>query len=366
MLLLLFPVFTFAQKPIRLSNVRIVKQADGTLKVSFRMNIFRAALAQDQKLIITPCLFEGRDRLRLPAFEVKRRRQEILDARAGVVDTSGLVATIRRNSFGWDVVYRTVSPVFGSDVSKLKFGVIPGVKGCCQVRELALIEADAVVDVSSLARTESVDMVKQPEKPIVCLPRKDELEKLDSTFANLHRWGDYTRRRESFEEERFGGDVLRFHFNSGSAVLDFTFEENRVVMMQLNQILDVIEATPGATLKKIVLAGLTSIEGTYHDNQELGQKRVNALMKELGGRVKKEDFEVLYTGEDWGGLRALVVKEGCPRSAEVLHLIDTVPVMAGLEKCLMELAGGSVYRYLAKNYFPRLRNTGHIQIYYDR
>lgn len=50
---------------------------------------------------------------------------------------------------------------------------------------------------------------------------------------------------------------------------------------------------------------------------------------------------------------------------EVLEIINTVPVMRGREKRLMDLKWGHPYNYMMDHFFPKLRNAGYIRIFYE-
>jgi len=87
--------------------------------------------------------------------------------------------------------------------------------------------------------------------------------------------------------------------------------------------------------------------------------------------IKSSDI-ILYNGsEDWRGLRALVAASNLYDKAEILRIIDSVPIVSsdGKQKerlqQLKELNGGVSYRYMEGNFYPLLRNGAYIRVYYD-
>jgi hypothetical protein len=98
-----------------------------------------------------------------------------------------------------------------------------------------------------------------------------------------------------------------------------------------------------------------------------------AVRKYLIDNTGLQESDVsLYNGsEDWWGLQLLVAASDLRDKADILRIIDTVPLMSrdGRQKVrlqqLKELNGGVSYRYMAEHFFPLLRNGAFIRVYYD-
>jgi tetratricopeptide (TPR) repeat protein len=61
--------------------------------------------------------------------------------------------------------------------------------------------------------------------------------------------------------------------------------------------------------------------------------------------------------EDWDSIRSLVQQSGMPLEHAVTDIISTVDLTKGRERVLMDLAGGTPYRYLQDRIFPRVRRV---------
>ena len=82
------------------------------------------------------------------------------------------------------------------------------------------------------------------------------------------------------------------------------------------------------------------------------------------------DTRVLGAGADWKGLRAMVEGSSMPGRGRVLRVLDTCPVWNPLTRVsrldvLRGLDGGESYRYMARYFFPGLRNAAYIKVFYE-
>ena len=76
-------------------------------------------------------------------------------------------------------------------------------------------------------------------------------------------------------------------------------------------------------------------------------------------RHRRPDIAGLITsvghGEDWEGLLRLAEEDGMEHLEDVRDIILNTDVYHGREGKLMRLAGGAPYRYMAREFFPKLR-----------
>lgn len=68
--------------------------------------------------------------------------------------------------------------------------------------------------------------------------------------------------------------------------------------------------------------------------------------------------------EGWEELRYKVEHSDMEYRKEVLDIMDSVPIMKGREERLQRLKRGVPYRFLKEHFFPQLRRTGYIKVYY--
>jgi len=167
-------------------------------------------------------------------------------------------------------------------------------------------------------------------------------------------------------------NALVIYFPQGQSTIDMSFSTNGPVLRELTYALNAIGSSADSKLSNVIIAGFASIEGRFLTNQVLAGKRAEAFRNYVATTAKVPASAVqIYNGaEDWDGLRKLVAASDMPRKADVLRIIDTVPIWdakrnLGREGELMRLAGGDPYRYMLANFFPKQRNAAYIKVLYE-
>lgn len=170
---------------------------------------------------------------------------------------------------------------------------------------------------------------------------------------------------EQFIAENEKGAIL-IHFSQSATIIDRYYQENNTSLVILASVLKMIEVSDDSRVSKIVVAGFASPEGLLAENDRLARQRAFAVRDFiLANSTVHADSIHLYNGsEDWRGLRKLVAASDMEAKTEILRIIDNVPIKAGREKRLMDLAGGDPYRWMALHFFPKLRNAAYIKVYY--
>ncbi|MDR0989184.1 MAG: DUF3575 domain-containing protein [Prevotellaceae bacterium] len=109
----------------------------------------------------------------------------------------------------------------------------------------------------------------------------------------------------------------------------------------------------------VQLLGTASIEGDYHHNALLAQRRVHALFRQLEEEYHLSARRIRVTQrsipEHWDELARNVSHSTMLHRHEVLSIIRQVPITQGREHQLMQLAGGAPYRLMKQRFFPGLR-----------
>lgn len=354
LLLSLFAVGAFAQKDgkVTLSNMSI-KKIDNTLQVSFDAMVDK--LASDYQLRLTPVLFNESQSKSLTPIVVMGKKKAAVNRRhnKSADKVNNWVAGKKKVL----IPYKLSIP-YEPWMDKLSLNIDRTIEGCCNEMPLAGYN------------TVSGQLIHYDIKPMVNVvavqPQPSALQKFDKAATFLYPAMDYDRRYEVFERQREKGALI-VYFQQGFSSIDAAYKNNRQTLAQVNKVLDLIEADPNASLKKIVIVGLASPEGTLARNDILAEKRASALKYFVGERVKYDPnlFELINGSEDWDGLKALVEKSRMPSRWQVLEIMDNYSVTGGREHQLMSLNGGTPYRYMMDNFFPQLRNAGYIQIYYE-
>lgn len=88
-------------------------------------------------------------------------------------------------------------------------------------------------------------------------------------------------------------------------------------------------------------------------------------------RLDSGTFEVINGKIDWYGLSQMVGKSDMPDKETVLNILSVTPVEGssgkrGRKNELMYLKAGVPYRYMLKNFFPALRSSTCIKVFYEK
>lgn len=354
LLSLLIVVGVFAQEDgeVTISNLSI-RKIDHNLSVSFDALIPK--LGSNYQLRLTPVLRNDSLSQSLTPIVVMGNKKAIINKRRKqLADKGNYWVAGKKNRL---ISYKQSIP-YECWMNQLSLDIHRTIQGCCQ--EIPLTACQAVTR----------QLIHYDIKPLfdvaVVRPKLSALQQLDQMAPFLYPATDYERHNEIFEQQREKGALI-VYFQQGLGKIDLGYKSNKQTLDQVNKVLDLIEADPNASLKKIVIVGFSSPEGTLAKNDVVATKRANSLKHFVGERVKYNSdlFELINGSEDWDGLKKLVENSDMPSRKQVLDIIENYSVQGGREVELMKLKGGNPYRYMAEHFFPQLRNAGYIQIYYE-
>jgi outer membrane protein OmpA-like peptidoglycan-associated protein len=167
-------------------------------------------------------------------------------------------------------------------------------------------------------------------------------------------------------------ESLTVHFRVNSTVIEPSLGDNARVLEELVEALRALVDAPGKPRVGVLVGGFASPEGSSLLNDRLATERATAVREFIASRTSLtvSDIRVHGGGADWRGLRELVAASGMPWRSEVLRVIDTYPVwnpatQVGRLTTLQRLRGGEPYRYMLREFFPRLRNAAFIRVFYE-
>ena len=171
-------------------------------------------------------------------------------------------------------------------------------------------------------------------------------------------------------------DSVKIHFRQAYSTLDLSIRDNREALDRIADSLDGSYADSIYRLRRIVVIGGASPEGSVPLNIRLSEKRADRLFSYLSkyGALPDSLKEVRHLGRDWQGLLALV--EADPkvphREQTIEFLRDIIARCADGEReadnnvgRLSRFMGGEPYRYMYRNLFPELR-ASRLILWYDR
>ena len=180
----------------------------------------------------------------------------------------------------------------------------------------------------------------------------------------------------NLSEAREVRDSVKIYFRQGYSVLDLSIRDNRKALERIADSLSIGYADSVYTLKKVMVVGGASPEGTIPLNKRLSEKRANVLFDYLAqyGELPDSLTSFVYLGRDWNGLADLVESDpDVPYRDETLeYLRDIAARSEGGEKLadnnvgrLSRFKGGEPYRYMYRELFPEIR-ASRLHLWYEK
>lgn len=343
-----------APESISIANAR-VHRAGQDVEVTFDVSVDR--LNSHYKVVLTPVLYNGTNRVEMAPMTLMGRKRNIADQRNGEAGGPNRYVAARSQM---PVTYTATVP-YKDWMQTVSLSVGKVVEGCC---------TQSAADGNVLAENVLLHYKITPhfgrDKQEYVLTA---LEKYTLENPFLHPIEEYESRYDLLTKDRIKG-ASAVQFKVGSSAIDANLAGNKELLAQMERAMNLIIEDPNASLKQIMIAGYASPEGGLAGNTALAQRRAEAvknyLLKHLDIPKERDMFELYNGREDWDGLREMVAGSQMEHRSEVLALIDKYTMEQEVRKTeLRQLAGGTPYRYMLENYYPTLRNAGYIQVYYD-
>ena len=135
------------------------------------------------------------------------------------------------------------------------------------------------------------------------------------------------------------------------------YMNNPQELAKIRKMIDELKSDPNVKVNRLDIIGYASPEGTLAANKRLSEGRAMALRDYLAYRYDfpRNQYYIVFGGENWDGLEKALETIELEYKDEVLDIIRNIPIEKGRETKLMQLHGGTPYRYLLKYIFPSLR-----------
>lgn len=155
----------------------------------------------------------------------------------------------------------------------------------------------------------------------------------------------------------------------GEAFLDFVvskidirpdYMNNPVELKKITDMVNEVSVDSSVIVKSISVVGYASPEGSLMFNKQLSEGRANALVGYLLPKFdySKSLYRIEFGGENWGGLLALVSNSNMAQREEVLAILKDRSMDDDVRKIKLQKLGESEpYRYMLREYYPRLRKA---------
>lgn len=392
-----------AAKPVRdgiaVRGLRASVDGD-SLRIRFRAELGRnVSGGRDYKLTLRPVLAGNGVQEALRPIEVYGRRVEILEARGAHPRVADLETNDLRHPVpgalhavdGSTVEYAASLPL-ERWMQGAELRMERSRSGCCRTERLGstVMASDAVAihtadkgpllsRAADLARvTEMVSTGDSLARAYSFVEPVSALEAFEAASHGLFdldmpldmgKGAESTPQQDELEKFIAAGEkgALKIYFPQGKSVLERYFRDNNASLVNLASSISAIMASKSSRMARVVVVGSASPEGTLAFNDRLAWNRALALKEFIGRNTEmpRDSMRLFNGSEDWRGLRELVAASDLYEKAEILHIIDNVPVKGGRELELMKLAGGRPYLYMLEHMFPELRNAAFIKVYYE-
>lgn len=171
-------------------------------------------------------------------------------------------------------------------------------------------------------------------------------------------------------------DSVRIYFKQGKIDLVPTLRENQSALNRIADTMRITYADSAYQLRKILVVGGASPEGSVKFNQWLSEKRAKVLFDYLSryGELPDSLRTTHYLGRDWNGLIRLVENDPqLPYRKETLSMLRQIASeqksgaqaeVSHLQK-IQKLRGGTPYLYMYREYFPLLRSSK-LHLWYEK
>lgn len=179
----------------------------------------------------------------------------------------------------------------------------------------------------------------------------------DGCIVSIDTLGDRIRKNQRFEN-------IEVHFRLDKHYLDLDYMGNRASLQKFAQKVDSIGIS---RIDSVVVVSQSSPEGVYEHNLWLSRNRANTMRKHIQDTHPqlRDRLTVYPDGESWKRLREYVKNDTLMKKEtieKVISIIDS-DINIGTKKWRMQQL--PVYRYLLATYYPRIRNSSFIILYYS-
>lgn len=337
---------------LSITDIRVQNEGEN-LQLSFNCAPDQLSIKKKERLVITPVVSDGVNRVEFEPFVVVGKRAKVPYTRS--VDYKKEISVV-----GYEQVLAYDAGTKYEDW--MKGGVLTfesSSKLCCTVQAMLASAVDG-----RILEEEEIEYVKEVRK---VKPVSTTAEKLQQSNPFLAA----SSRRSEFDPENRDKSITIL-FPISSHTIDPDFQDNVRSLERLTSVINTINNSSDSRISGVLIVGYASPEGDSRFNASLAERRVVSLRDYLVQTtdVTSDSFEMINGGIDWFGLRQLVEESNMSYKKEVLDVINDVPVWdskkgQGRKGELMRLKGGEPYRYMLQNFFPQLRSGTCITVYYE-
>lgn len=171
-------------------------------------------------------------------------------------------------------------------------------------------------------------------------------------------------------------EPTKIRYESHSAYINFKvdkydiledYKSNKSELASIINSIERVEQDKDLTITSITIEGWASPEATEQHNKRLSENRANSLADYVAQKtdIERSHIEAIGCGEDWKGLRELVVAEqNLLNKDKVMAIIDNANLtLDQKDKQLKELIPETIYQRMMNEMYPKLRRNDYRIVY---
>lgn len=318
----------FMNDALSLSNVSLWQQGN-SLYVGMTVDMTYLTIGSQRSLSLVPLLTDGQHNVPLQEIIINGKKRQKAYIRGLVLDKQEPTAIIipynKRETFN----YTQVIP-YQPWMANASLQLVETLCGCGNYQEMTaqeLITNDVSTEAKRLSAMTPLVAFIQPTVEVV------------------------KARSEQYEAH------LDFPVNKSVILTDFM--NNHSELVNIHSMFDKIQNDKNLTVTSIGIEGWASPEGPLAFNEQLSQKRANALKDYLvkNEKVSPKLYKVTFGGENWEGLIKALQTSSMKDKETFLSIIKNTTDDAKRKQEIMKVAGGVPYRAMLKDIYPGLRKV---------
>ena len=299
--------------------------------VTLQMDLSQLSLRSNREVELSPYFVADGERLLLEPIKIMGRRRYLYDLRNQEAD--GLSQRAQR------IRWRKGKPQLVDYHAAVRWSTFP--------EELQL----------------GIDVIGMGCRCLASEPSRYLLAKRNYRSV-FQPWLAYVAPPVEGEKQRVEKGSAYVVFRVGSHEVLPRYRDNAQELARMGQRIRAIAADDDVVLRRISITGYASPEGNFQSNQQLAQRRTQALIDYLkeAYAIETDKIVVGFGSEDWKVLRDYVAVGEMEKREEILALIDGAGGWDEKERQLRQHYPHA-YMDLRKICFPKLRRTDY-EIYY--
>ena len=230
--------------------------------------------------------------------------------------------------------------------------------------EAPVVEEPVVVEHHEVEEVQVEDVqIVESEEPVE-IPLADDDSKNETVFQVYVPYYIYLQPpAETIVKERAISGEAYVVFKSGATDVDAEYKDNAAELQKIRATVDSVRVDPDISITRIVLRGYSSPDGTFSVNQELSEKRVQAIREYVEAlfELPEDVWSAEAGGENWEGFRKAVEASSLPNKAKILDLIDSDQDPDRKEYKISKYSRD--YKIIYNEIYPMLRRTDYKVMY---